>query len=112
MAWRAGTCIEAHGVRLGLRTNTPELLDRLESCLPPGWRPCRSALVDEVFSVWVDPAAGAARPSRVYVGARRRARTRDLHQAFAVLESEGVAKFIDSWEDLRRTVATATGGAA
>ncbi len=86
VAWRAGTCIEAHGVRLGLRTNAPELLDRLASCLPPGWRPSPGAEVDELFSVWVDP--GAARPSRVYVGARRRARTRDLHQAFAVLESE------------------------
>ena len=45
-------------------------------------------LVDELFSVWVDPADAATRPSRVYVGARRRARTRDLRQAFAVLESE------------------------
>src|SRR6187397_3597532 len=23
VAWRAGTCVEAHGVRLGLRTNAP-----------------------------------------------------------------------------------------
>jgi hypothetical protein len=88
VAWAAGTCVEAHGVRLGVRTNAPAILERLASCLPPGSRPSRSAVVDELFSVWVDPAAKAARPSRVYVGARRRARTRDLHQAFAVLESE------------------------
>jgi hypothetical protein len=36
----------------------------------------------------VDPADTATRPSRVYVGATRRARTRDLRHAFAVLESE------------------------
>jgi hypothetical protein len=86
--WRAGTCVLAHGVRLGVRTNTPAILERLEPCLPPGWRPSRSALVDELFSVWVDPADSATRPSRVYVGGKRRARTRDLRQAFAVLESE------------------------
>ena len=88
VAWAAGTCVEAHGVRLGVRTNAPAILERLASCLPPGSRPSRSAVVDELFSVWVDPADKATRPSRVYVGARRRARTRDLHQAFAVLESE------------------------
>ncbi|HKZ31159.1 MAG TPA: hypothetical protein VJ648_02260 [Vicinamibacteria bacterium] len=88
VAWAAGTCVEAHGVRLGVRTNAPAILERLARCLPPGSRPSRSAVVDELFSVWVDPADKATRPSRVYVGARRRARTRDLHQAFAVLESE------------------------
>jgi len=87
VAWTAGTCIEAHGVRLGLRTNVPSMLGRLESCLPPGWRPSRTDLVDELFSVWVD-TANDARPSRVYVGEDRRVRTRDLGHAFAVLESE------------------------
>lgn len=87
IAWSAGTCVEAHGVRLGLRTNAPSVLHRLAGCLPPGWRASRSALVDELFSVWVD-AEGAERPSRVYVGATRRVRTHDLGHALAVLESE------------------------
>jgi len=88
LAWCAGTCIEAHGVRLGLRTNAPSMLDELRSCLPPGSRPSRSRVVDELFSVWFDPDARAGRPSRVYVGGRRRVRTRDLRHALAVLESE------------------------
>ncbi len=33
----------------------------------------------------------------------------DMADVFAVLESEGVTKFIDSWEQLRSTVATAAG---
>src|SRR5574339_565886 len=53
LAWRAGACIEAHGVRLGVRTNAPEMLVRLERCLPPGWRPSASRRVDELFSLWV-----------------------------------------------------------
>jgi len=88
VAWSAGTCIEAHGVRLGVRTNAPEIMGELKSCLPPGWKPSRTRVVDELFSVWVDPESPDGRPSRVYVGASRRARTRDLRHAFAVLESE------------------------
>lgn len=88
VAWRAGACVEAHGVRLGLRTNAPSVLGELRRVLPPGWRPRRSAVVDELFSIWVDPDPGRARPSRVYVGGRRRVRTPDLGHALAVLESE------------------------
>jgi hypothetical protein len=89
LGWRAGTCFEAHGVRVGVRTNAPELLDRLAPHLPPGWRVRSSALVDEVFSLWVDLGSGVPRrPIRVYAGDRRRARTPDLWQAVAVLETE------------------------
>lgn len=89
LGWRAGACFDAYGLRVGVRTNAPALLERLPAHLPPGWRACRSAVVDRIFSLWVDPRRdGPPRPSRVYAGRRRRARTRDLGQAFAVLESE------------------------
>lgn len=89
LGWRAGTCFDAYGLRVGVRTNAPALLDRLGPHLPPGWRACASPVVDQIFSVWVDPGSGGARrPSRVYAGRRRRARTADLAHAFAVLESE------------------------
>jgi hypothetical protein len=87
LGWCAGTCFDAYGHRVGVRTNSPAVLGRLEPHLPPGWRACASPLVDEIFSIWVDPA-GARRPTRVYAGRRRRARTADLAHAFAVLESE------------------------
>jgi hypothetical protein len=89
LGWRAGTCFHAYGLRVGVRTNAPALLDRLVPHLPPGWRACASPVVDQIFSFWVDPGGGdASRPSRVYAGRRRRARTADLAHAFAVLESE------------------------
>ncbi len=89
LGWKAGTCFDAYGLRVGVRTNAPVLLEQLEPHLPPGWRACASPVVDQVFSVWVDPGGtGAPRPSRVYAGRRRRARTPDLAQAFAVLETE------------------------
>lgn len=89
LGWLAGTSLEAYGLRFGVRTNATGLLDGLEALLPPGWRPCPSPLVDQMFSVWVDPRSdGPSRPSRVYVGRRRRVRTPDVRQALAVLESE------------------------
>ena len=89
LGWLAGACFDAYGLRVGVRTNAPALLERLEAHLPPGRRACRSSVVDQIFSLWVDPRRdGPPRPSRVYAGRRRRARTADLGHAFAVLESE------------------------
>jgi hypothetical protein len=87
LGWSAGTCVDAYGLRVGVRTNAASLLEHLAPHLPPGWRPSASPLVDQIFSLWVDPG-GARRPSRVYAGRRRRARTADLAHALAVLESE------------------------
>lgn len=89
LGWRTGTCFDAYGLRVGVRTNAPALPEHLEARLPPGWRACRSAVVDQIFSVWVDTRSDRPhRPSRVYAGGRRRVRTADLGQAYAVLESE------------------------
>jgi hypothetical protein len=89
LGWRAGTCFRAYGLRVGVRTNAPALLERLVPLLPPGWRSLASPVVDQIFSFWIDTGGGPARrPSRVYAGRRRRARTADLAHAFAVLESE------------------------
>jgi hypothetical protein len=65
------------------------MLERLEPHLPPGWEPAPSPFVDRLFSLWVDPEGGSSpRPSRVYTEGQRRARTVDLGEAFATLESE------------------------
>jgi hypothetical protein len=89
LAWLAGTCFDAYGLRVGVRFNDPALLERLTPHLPPGWRPCASAEVDQIFSVWVSPRGARARTiGRVYAGGQRRALAKDLEQAFEVLESE------------------------
>ena len=89
LAWRAGTCFDAYGLRVGVRFNDPALLERLAPHLPPGWRPCVSPVVDQIFSVWVSPRGAHARAlGRVYAGPRRRTLASDLGQAFEVLESE------------------------
>ena len=89
LPWRAGTCFDAYGLRVGVRFNDPALLERLSPHLPPGWRPCASPQVDQIFSVWVSPRGVPARTvGRVYAGGQRRVLAKDLGQAFDVLESE------------------------
>jgi hypothetical protein len=89
LGWVAGACIDTYGVRVGVRSNEPRLLDHLAPHLPPGWRPASSPVVDRLYSVWIDPRdVEPRRPSRLYAGRSRRARTRDLNELFVTLESE------------------------
>jgi hypothetical protein len=89
LAWRAGTCFDAYGLRVGVRFNDPALLDRLSAHLPPGWRPLASPEVDQIFSFWLSPRGRRGRAvGRVYAGGLRRAVAEDLGEAFSVLESE------------------------
>ena len=89
LAWTAGACFRAHGLRVGVRVNREDLLPELLARLPPDLRPVASPVVDRTFSLWT-----AAR-SRVYEGGTRLARTRDLGEALSVLEAE-----------IRRAIAT------
>jgi hypothetical protein len=42
---------EAYGVCLAVDASTPEILDRIRSLLPPGWRPCPRSAVERRFSI-------------------------------------------------------------
>ena len=89
LGWTAGTCVDAYGVRVGIRLNDPRLLHRLVPHLPPSWKPARSAVVDRLFSLWVDPRdEEAAGPARLYAERSRLARTASLPRALSILESE------------------------
>ncbi len=85
LGWRCGTCFEAQGLRLGVRSNDPQLLGRLPPALPPESQALRSPEVDRVYSVWV--GRGGHR-CRVYADAGRVARASDPARALAALESE------------------------
>ena len=88
LAWRAGACFASHGVRIGVRSNDPRVLDALPALLPPGSRPESSAIVEEVFSGWVNASAGGtARHVRIYGGTRRLGCSSELARALPSLES-------------------------
>jgi hypothetical protein len=48
--WVAGRSIVAYGIRIGVRTNKPEFLDRLLALIPNVWKPSSTTLVERVFS--------------------------------------------------------------
>jgi len=88
--WAAGTCIDAFGVRIGLRVNRRSALDELRPLLPPGWKPLRRATVDHLYSVVLggETRSRARAYNLVYWGIARRARTLDLGEALATLEAD------------------------
>ncbi len=89
LVWAAGFNAECYGVRVGLRTNRPEVLDRAASLLPPGWKPARGAVADRVFSLTVgghDRRRNLRKFHLLYADARSLARTHDLDEVFTRLE--------------------------
>lgn len=100
LGWAAALTFEAYGLRIGIRVNRPEALERLTERLPPGARPSPSPIVDRLYSLWLGQTRGSLRGYHLlYAGSARRARTLSLEEALETLESE-----------LRQTVAALARG--
>jgi hypothetical protein len=88
LAWRGVARFVSHGVRIGVRSNDPELIEQLPSLLPPGSRHEPSPIVEEIFSVWVKQGARRGeRRVRLYGGTTRLGEWRELSRALPALES-------------------------
>src|SRR5438270_9271311 len=90
LGWAAGLSFNCYGVRLGVRVNDAAILGRIPACLPPGWKPARSPIVDGLYSVVSGGESVDSRTRRynlVYAGAARVARTMDLEETFGALRS-------------------------
>lgn len=57
--WRAGRSILSYGVRVGIKTNEPDLLNRLADYFPPFWRPTEVRAVERLYSLQVGGAVQA-----------------------------------------------------
>ena len=100
VGWAEGLCVDAYGLRIGIRVNRTGALDELEVLLPPGWAPARAKEVDRLFSLVLGSEdARVRRYNLVYAGIARRARTLDRGEALSALEAE-----------LRQAVAAAARG--
>ena len=100
LGWVEGLCVDAYGLRIGIRVNCAGTLDELEARLPPDWKPAPDPDVDRLFSLVLgDRDARVRRYNLVYAGIARRARTLDRADALSALEAE-----------LRQAVAAASRG--
>lgn len=89
LGWAAGFSFAAYGVRIGIRVNNPDVLDRIHGLLPPGWKPARPPRLDRVYSLLVGgngKTAGVRRFNLLYADSARLARTMDLDEVLQRLE--------------------------
>jgi hypothetical protein len=93
LGWSVGFSFQAYGARVGVRSNDPELLERLRQRLPSWAREDQpaAALVDVLISVRRSPPsarAGTRNYHMLYLSIRLRGRTLDLDELVALFESE------------------------
>ncbi len=88
--WNAALAFESHGVRLGIRTNAPALLEKIACLLPPGSLFASSPVVETLYSLHVPPRPrpGVRRRHLLYEGVTLLARTSALEEALDALESD------------------------
>jgi hypothetical protein len=92
LGWAAGISFVSHGVRVGVRVNSPEALAVVQDYFPPGWKPSVSPVVERLYSLILGQGDGAARGARrfslFYRDLNRLARTKDREEALALFESD------------------------
>jgi len=91
LGWAGGMAFRAFGARVGIRVNEPGALDRIESLLPPGWKPATHPVVDRLYSLRVGGASPKSRIRRynlLYADMKRVGRSMDLDEVLEVLASD------------------------
>jgi len=76
---------------VGIRTNKPEILERLDQLLPPGWKPADSPVVERLYSLLISkgaPRPGLRRFHLLYGDAEVVGRESNLDSIFEVLRIE------------------------
>jgi hypothetical protein len=86
--WTANTYIDAHGLRVGVRTNETCVLENIEKHFPAGWKPLPACPVDRLYSLKVTPGCGSDCGRRYLLeqGPHKLAETCSLGEALEELE--------------------------
>src|SRR6202158_4766995 len=91
LGWAARMSIDAYRVRIGIRVSNSEVIDSLPGLLPPHAKAVISPQVERLYSLAVGgagPNPNVRRFNVLYANTARIARTLDLAEAFAALESD------------------------
>lgn len=90
LGWTDGFSFISYGVRVGVRANDSHALERVREILPPGSKPSRAQVVENLFSVFIGGAGarpGVRRYSLLYNGLNRLVRSFNEEEIYATLES-------------------------
>ena len=91
LVWAAGISFTSFGVRIGVRTNTPELLERVLAQLPAGWKVASSPVVGRLYSAIqgsTSPRSNVRSFHLLYANLERLERTENLDHLLEALESD------------------------
>lgn len=91
LGWAAGIAFVSYGLRIGIRANDPEVIDRLPDLLPPHTKPARGPRVQHLYSLIVgrNPRrSNIRRFNLLYADAARVARSMELTEVLNALESD------------------------
>jgi hypothetical protein len=91
LGWAEGFSFNSYGVRIGIRTNKPGVLDKFLRALPPGWKQVSSPIVEMLYSIIAGgegPRPNVRLYNLIYANALRIARTPELDAAIDALESD------------------------
>ncbi|MBV9866993.1 MAG: hypothetical protein JO316_16695 [Abitibacteriaceae bacterium] len=95
LGWAAGLSLKTYGVRIGIRANNAQTLERMLAALPPDWKVSSQPVVERLYSVIADGAIatqdGKSRVRRfnlLYGDWTRLARSLEADQVFEALEND------------------------
>ncbi len=91
LGWVAGIRFVSYGLRIGIRANDPEVIDRLPDLLPPYTKPARGPRVQHLYSLVVGRNSRGSKIRRfnlLYADAARVARSMELTEVLTALESD------------------------
>ncbi|HEY6332315.1 MAG TPA: hypothetical protein VI756_23525 [Blastocatellia bacterium] len=100
LGWTAGIALTSQGVRIGVRANRADAIERVTRQLPAGWTFAKSPIVDVMYSISAHdnlPGSRVQRFNLLYAGIQRLARTTDFNELMKAFE-----------DDLHVTVAATT----
>lgn len=90
LGWVAGFALRSYGVRIGIRSNDPSVLDQICEHLPAEWENVSSPIVDRVYSIMVGGTTarpGLRRLNLLYGDHVRLARSLKLDDVLGTFES-------------------------
>ncbi len=91
LGWAAGIAFVSHGLRIGIRASSPEIMDRLNGLLPPNAKPARGPRVECLYSLIVrgtKVGSNVRRFNILYADAVQLVRTKDTDQVLEALERD------------------------
>ena len=91
LGWAAGIAFVSHGLRIGIRVSSPEIMDRIEGLFPPNAKPTRGPRVGRLYSLIVSGTKVGSNIRHfniLYGDAVQLARTKDTDQVLETLERD------------------------